>query len=242
MTDIVLSTTPSLFGFDIEEYIGVESADFAISIKAGQAIVNSLAEGLGMRDVKHKTGIDIAREKCLLLLEKKAEFFEANAVIGITMGIHFIPKKDVNLIIMTGTLVKVVPSKVSFNPQQLTMNSPVELGDCSVITPMSSDVVMDDIEEVQIPASELLRRREHEPKPEEGNLSDEALEIVSSTAKEQEVTVLTHKEPVPEEKPISPQQQKGQAMARLALISNAFVAPSRCLEQPEQAVLSEESK
>ena len=103
--NIIVSTTPMLEGYTIEEYIGIESAE----VVAGTSVIKDFCAGisdfLGTRSKGYGSSLSNAKKQAFEILKYKCALFGGNAVVGI--DIDYLEVGTMMGVIVNGTIVKV---------------------------------------------------------------------------------------------------------------------------------------
>ncbi len=109
MSNIILTTTPTIEGKQITKYYGIISGEVITGINFVKDFFASIHNVLGGRSRSYEGELIEAREKALSELCQRAEKIGANAVIGIDIDYEVLGSNNAMLmIIATGTAVTVV--------------------------------------------------------------------------------------------------------------------------------------
>ncbi|MES2623294.1 MAG: heavy metal-binding domain-containing protein [Patescibacteria group bacterium] len=104
---MILTTTPTIQGKEIREYIGVITAENVLGINFVKDIFGGFTDFFGGRSNTYEVEIKKARELALQELEQNAAARGADAVVGIDFDFEVIGARGSMLMInVSGTAVK----------------------------------------------------------------------------------------------------------------------------------------
>lgn len=104
---MILTTTPTIQGKEITEYIGVITAENVLGINILKDIFGGLTDFFGGRSNTYELEIKKARDLALVELEEVAKQKGADAVVGIDFDFEVIGARGSMLMInVSGTAVK----------------------------------------------------------------------------------------------------------------------------------------
>ena len=105
---MLLTTTPTIEGQPIREYMGIVTAEAIIGANLVKDIFAGLRDIVGGRSGTYERVIDESRRHALRELEEKAMFIGANAVVGIDLDFETIGAKgSMLMVVATGTAVRI---------------------------------------------------------------------------------------------------------------------------------------
>ena len=97
---MILTTTPSIEGFKIEDYLGIVTG---VSIN-DQSLTSGFSSSKYFK--KLQNSVDVVKEKAFQILTENAKALGANAVVGIKIEIE-LTTHNYPMVSVTGTAVKV---------------------------------------------------------------------------------------------------------------------------------------
>jgi uncharacterized protein YbjQ (UPF0145 family) len=103
---VILTTTPTIDGFEIEAYIDIESVEFVIGTGLFSEFVSDWSDIFGLRSKPFESKLQAAKRESLDVLRKLAAQKGANAVVGIDLDYTEFSGNRIGLI-ANGTLVRV---------------------------------------------------------------------------------------------------------------------------------------
>lgn len=106
MAEVIVTTTPSIEGRKIEQYLGIVAGEVALGTDFVRDFIASVADLFGARTAAYEEKLLEAREACVEELRRRAARLGANAVIGAKID-HEILQNGMMLVIATGTAVRV---------------------------------------------------------------------------------------------------------------------------------------
>lgn len=105
---MLLTTTPSIEGKPIQQYIGIVTAETIIGANIFKDIFAGIRDIVGGRSGTYERVIEEARSSALKELEQKAQQMGANAVVGVDLDFETVGSGgSMLMVIATGTAVKV---------------------------------------------------------------------------------------------------------------------------------------
>ena len=114
----IVSTTSSLDGYRINEYLGVETAEIVLTAGAKTEMFGAIAKIIGVRSTHMETKLDKARNEAFQVLREKAERLGANALIGLSLVLTAFEKNSMGIIV-TATLVSVTRNTLNEIPNKI---------------------------------------------------------------------------------------------------------------------------
>lgn len=104
--EILMSTTPTLEGYSIKDYLGIEIAEVVMGTSFGAGLVAGLADFFGTRSEGYENSLSEAKDEAFDILRFKCKKRGGNALIGV--GFEYITtSNDMLGIIVNGTVVKI---------------------------------------------------------------------------------------------------------------------------------------
>lgn len=105
---MLLTTTPSIEGKPIQEYIGIVTSEAIIGANIVKDLFAGIRDIVGGRSGTYERVIEEARMNALQELEAKAVRMGANAVVGIDLDFETVGSGgSMLMVVATGTAVKV---------------------------------------------------------------------------------------------------------------------------------------
>lgn len=105
---MLLTTTPTIEGKPIQQYIGIVTAETIIGANIFKDIFAGIRDIVGGRSGTYERVIEEARTSALRELEQKAQQMGANAVVGVDLDFETVGSGgSMLMVIATGTAVKV---------------------------------------------------------------------------------------------------------------------------------------
>ena len=105
---MLLTTTPSIEGKPIQEYIGIVTSEAIIGANIVKDLFAGIRDIVGGRSGTYERVIEEARMSALQELEAKALRMGANAVVGIDLDFETVGSGgSMLMVVATGTAVKV---------------------------------------------------------------------------------------------------------------------------------------
>jgi len=103
---MILSTTPTLEGRPIKEYLGVVTGEAILGANVFRDLFASITDIVGGRSSAYEKELAKARQIALLEAEDQARERGANAVVGIDLDYEVI-REGMLMVTVSGTAVKV---------------------------------------------------------------------------------------------------------------------------------------
>jgi uncharacterized protein YbjQ (UPF0145 family) len=105
---MLLTTTPTIEGQPIRQYMGIVTSEAIIGANIVKDIFAGLRDIVGGRSGTYERVIEEARQNALRELEAKAQYVGANAVVGIDLDFETIGSNgSMLMVVATGTAVKI---------------------------------------------------------------------------------------------------------------------------------------
>ncbi|MFY7901009.1 MAG: heavy metal-binding domain-containing protein [Chitinophagaceae bacterium] len=105
---MTLTTTPSIEGKHIEQYIGIVAAETIIGANIFKDFFAGIRDIVGGRSNTYEKVIEEARQNALHELQQKAAAMGANAVIGIDLDFETVGSGgSMLMVVATGTAVRI---------------------------------------------------------------------------------------------------------------------------------------
>ena len=106
--DMLLTTTPTIEGRPIQQYIGVVTAETIIGANIFKDLFAGIRDIAGGRSGTYERVIEEARQSALTELQQKAQNMGANAVVGIDLDFETVGSGgSMLMVVATGTAVKI---------------------------------------------------------------------------------------------------------------------------------------
>jgi uncharacterized protein YbjQ (UPF0145 family) len=106
--DMLLTTTPTIEGRPIQQYIGVVTAETIIGANIFKDLFAGIRDIVGGRSGTYERVIEEARQSALTELQQKAQNMGANAVVGIDLDFETVGSGgSMLMVVATGTAVKI---------------------------------------------------------------------------------------------------------------------------------------
>jgi len=105
LSDIILTTTNNLEGYEILEYLGIESVELVMGTGIISEVVSDLSDLIGERSGQFEDKMANAKKNALTRLRKKAFDSGGNAVIGIELDYPVYSGNKMGVVVY-GTVVK----------------------------------------------------------------------------------------------------------------------------------------
>ena len=106
---MLLTTTNSIEGHQVKEYLGLVSGETIIGANLFKDIFASITDIVGGRSGSYERVLKEAKEEALREMEEKARYMGANAVIGIDLDYETIGANSSMLMVSaSGTAVKFI--------------------------------------------------------------------------------------------------------------------------------------
>lgn len=104
--DIMITTTNSIDGYLIKEYVCIESVEIVIGTGAFSEFSSSLADMFGERSTEFEKKLQSAKKIALKKLKALAYEYDANAVIGVDLDYVEFSNNRIG-VVANGTIVKI---------------------------------------------------------------------------------------------------------------------------------------
>lgn len=105
---MLLTTTPTIEGKPIQQYIGIVTAETIIGANIFKDLFAGIRDIVGGRSGTYERVIEEARTSALKELEQKAQAMGANAVVGIDLDFETVGGgASMLMVVATGTAVKI---------------------------------------------------------------------------------------------------------------------------------------
>ncbi|GDX41917.1 MAG: hypothetical protein RL555_614 [Bacteroidota bacterium] len=105
---MILTTTASIEGRPVQEYLGVINAQSIIGANMFKDIFAGLRDLIGGRSKTYERVIEEAKEDAMRELTQKAQSMGANAVVGIDLDFETVGASgSMLMVIATGTAVRI---------------------------------------------------------------------------------------------------------------------------------------
>lgn len=105
---MLLTTTPTIEGKPIQQYIGIVTAETIIGANIFKDLFAGIRDIVGGRSGTYERVIEEARQSALAELQQKAQNMGANAVVGIDLDFETVGSGgSMLMVVATGTAVKV---------------------------------------------------------------------------------------------------------------------------------------
>ena len=104
---MLLTTTPTVEGKPIQQYIGIVTSEAIIGANIFKDIFAGIRDIVGGRSGTYERVIEEARQNALVELQQKAQQLGANAVVGIDLDFETVGSGgSMLMVVATGTAVK----------------------------------------------------------------------------------------------------------------------------------------
>ncbi len=105
---MLLTTTPTIEGKPIQQYIGIVTAETIIGANIFKDLFAGIRDIVGGRSGTYERVIEEARQSALTELQQKAQSMGANAVVGIDLDFETVGSGgSMLMVVATGTAVKI---------------------------------------------------------------------------------------------------------------------------------------
>lgn len=105
---MLLTTTPTIEGKPIQQYIGIVTAETIIGANIFKDLFAGIRDIVGGRSGTYERVIEEARQSALLELEQKAQAMGATAVVGVDLDFETVGSGgSMLMVVATGTAVKI---------------------------------------------------------------------------------------------------------------------------------------
>jgi uncharacterized protein YbjQ (UPF0145 family) len=106
--NVLVTTTPTIEGHRIVEYLGIESIEIVIGTGFLSELTGEIADFMGRRSMRFEAKLQEAKRLAFDKLKFRAADHGANAVVGIDLDYTEFSGNRIGLI-LNGTLVRAVP-------------------------------------------------------------------------------------------------------------------------------------
>ena len=105
---MLLTTTPTIEGRPIQQYIGIVTAETIIGANIFKDLFAGIRDIVGGRSGTYEKVIEEARQSALVELEQKAQAMGATAVVGVDLDFETVGSGgSMLMVVATGTAVKI---------------------------------------------------------------------------------------------------------------------------------------
>ena len=105
---MLLTTTPTIEGKPIQQYIGIVTSEAIIGANIFKDLFAGIRDIVGGRSGTYERVIEEARQNALVELQQKAQQLGANAVVGIDLDFETVGSGgSMLMVVATGTAVKI---------------------------------------------------------------------------------------------------------------------------------------
>jgi uncharacterized protein YbjQ (UPF0145 family) len=104
---VLITTTPTVEGKPIREYLGVVSGETILGTNILRDIMAGLRDVVGGRSGAYEEKLREAREMALKELSEEAEKLGANAVVGAKIDYETVGNQNMMMVSASGTAVKI---------------------------------------------------------------------------------------------------------------------------------------
>jgi uncharacterized protein YbjQ (UPF0145 family) len=105
---MLLTTTPTIEGKPVHEYIGIVTAETIIGANIFKDLFAGFRDIVGGRSGTYERVIEEARQNALAELKQKAQAMGANAVVGVDLDFETVGSGgSMLMVVATGTAVKI---------------------------------------------------------------------------------------------------------------------------------------
>ncbi len=104
---MILTTTNSLDGYKIKEYLGIVSGETIIGANMFKDFFAGIVDLVGGRSGGYEKVLIEAKETAMQEMREKAEQLGANAIIGIDLDYETVGKGTMLMVVASGTAVKI---------------------------------------------------------------------------------------------------------------------------------------
>ncbi len=103
---MIVTTTPTVEGRPIEEYLGIVTGEAILGAHIGRDILATITDIVGGRSAAYEEKVREAREIALAELTSKANSLGGNAVVGVDIDYEII-REGMLMVSVSGTAVRV---------------------------------------------------------------------------------------------------------------------------------------
>jgi len=103
---MIITTTPTVEGHPIEEYLGIVTGEAILGAHIGRDILASITDIVGGRSAEYEEEVRKARAIALEEMAAEAEHKGSNAIVGVDIDYEVI-RQGMLMVAASGTAVKV---------------------------------------------------------------------------------------------------------------------------------------
>ncbi|MGQ7277268.1 YbjQ family protein [Brevibacillus thermoruber] len=103
---MLISTTSTLQGKDVEEYLGIVSGEVILGANVVRDFLAGITDIIGGRSGAYENKLSEGRELAIREMTEKARALGANAIIGVDLDFETL-REGMMMVIATGTAVRV---------------------------------------------------------------------------------------------------------------------------------------
>ncbi|MDA5108054.1 MULTISPECIES: YbjQ family protein [Brevibacillus] len=103
---MLISTTSTLQGKDVEEYLGIVSGEVILGANVVRDFLAGITDIIGGRSGAYENKLAEGRELAIREMTEKARALGANAIIGVDLDFETL-REGMMMVIATGTAVRV---------------------------------------------------------------------------------------------------------------------------------------
>ena len=105
--DFVVTTTPSIDGVNITEYLGIVSSQVILGVNIMRDLLAGLSDTFGGRSGAYEKALEDARGNAIEEMKKRALHLNADAVVGVRLDSEVLGQNNgMLMVIASGTAVK----------------------------------------------------------------------------------------------------------------------------------------
>ena len=104
---MILTTTNSLDGYKVKEYLGIVSGESIIGANMVKDFFAGIVDIIGGRSGSYEKVLIEAKEIAMQEMEDRAEQMGANAIIGIDLDYETVGKGTMLMVVASGTAIKI---------------------------------------------------------------------------------------------------------------------------------------
>lgn len=105
---MVISTTPTLEGFPVKQYLGVVTGETIVGANFFKDFMASIRDVVGGRAGAYERVLAEAKDTSLAEMSQRAEALEANAILGVDIDYETVGQSGSMLMVATsGTAVRI---------------------------------------------------------------------------------------------------------------------------------------
>jgi uncharacterized protein YbjQ (UPF0145 family) len=103
---MIITTTPSVEGHSIEDYLGVVTGEAILGAHIGRDILAAFTDIVGGRSVEYEEEVHNARQVALEEMAAEAERRGGNAIVGVDVDYEVI-REGMIMVAVSGTAVRI---------------------------------------------------------------------------------------------------------------------------------------